>query len=121
MTTCVRSDCSGVEAVEAPEVVLDRRTSERLKPPRRHSREAWRAASTVPVAADCSWSARPTGEAVDDAEAVHQALEVVARRGEALRHALVGDDRRAAVGEQPARVGECLDGAGHVVQGLEDR
>jgi hypothetical protein len=64
----------------------------------------------------------PDGQAVQDAEPVEEAVQrVLGGRGEVLARALVGDDDAAALDEQPAGGAQRLHGAGHVVQGLEER
>ena len=59
-------------------------------------------------------------EAVQDAEAVHEAFRLVTGGGEPVGDLLVGDDDGAAPGQRPAPGQQCVDGLGDVVQGLED-
>ena len=58
---------------------------------------------------------------MQDTEAVHPALDgVLVADGEAVVDFLVGDEHAAAGHEQVARGAQRLDGARHVVHGLED-
>ena len=83
------------EPVEAPEVVLD---GEHLDV----AEAGLGGVGADRVAADHGAGRRgvlvqvPDRQAVQDAEAVVEALDLVARRGETLRHALVGDQDAAA-------------------------
>jgi hypothetical protein len=71
---------------------------------------------TVPVAAlGCSTSC------VGRQRMTHHPLDLVARRRELLGDALVGDDHGAVRRERVPGGGERLDGAGEVVQRLEDQ
>ena len=77
------------------------------------------ARTTVPRAAEPGAGHRRR-EAVEDAEAVHEALRLVAGGGEPVGHLLVSEDDGAAPGQRPAPGQQCVDGVGDVVQGLED-
>jgi len=63
----------------------------------------------------------PHGEAVWDAEAVHQPLDLVAGGDEGVGHPLVDDQDRATRPEQLEAGAEDVDRARNVVKGLEDR
>ena len=57
---------------------------------------------------------------MEDAEAVEEALDVVARRGEGICGSLVTDDDAPSVGEQLTAGTENLNRIRHVVQRLVD-
>src|SRR5215211_9150864 len=56
--------------------------------------------------------------AVQDAEAVVESLDLIARSREAIRDAFVGDNDASAVGEARAETAQRVDGVVHVVQRL---
>ena len=88
--------------------------------PRRRSARSVSARITVPVAAD-GWIGHAGGEAAEDAEAVHEALDLVAGRDEGVRHPLVDDEDRAAGCQELPAGTQDVDRARHVVERLEDR
>jgi hypothetical protein len=57
---------------------------------------------------------------VENAHAIAEALDLIAGGVETLRHALVGNEDAASLGEHASRRPQRLDGMVHVVQGLED-
>src|SRR4029453_10544732 len=105
---------------EAPEVVLDR---EHLAT----GEAGMRCVAPDGVRADHGPCARgaladhPDRQAVEDTEAVEEALDLAGGRGERGFRAFVADEHETAVGEEASRSTQYLDGVRHVVQRLEDR
>ena len=59
------------------------------------------------------------GEAMDDAPAVHEALDFVARRMERIRHLLVRDEKAASGRKRLTQRSQYIGGARHVMQRFE--